>query len=117
MKRNYTKETLTILNNEINAYRVESDTNGNPRFVIHFLDLLTEDEQVRVVNETKSLREKYPNQWINSIDRLFDAALTKARKIGGVKYRAKWFGGGIVFQSYNLSEDLERLFKVGKIES
>ena len=112
MNRNYIKETLTVLNNEVNAYRVDNDINGNPRYVIHFLDLLTEDEQVRVDNETKALREKYPNQWISSIDRLFDAALAKARKIGGVKYRAKWFGGGIVVQSYNLREDLEHLFEV-----
>ena len=112
MKRNYIQETITVSNNEINAYRIESDINGNPRYVIHFLDLLTEDEQVRVDNETKALREKYPNQWISATERLFSASLSKARKIGGVKYRAKWFGGGIVFQSYNLSEDLERLFKV-----
>ena len=112
MNRNYIKETLTALNNEVNAYRVECDINGNPRYVIHFLDLLTSDERVKVDNETKSLREKYPNQWISSTERLFSASLSKARKIGGTKYRAKWFGGGIVFQSYNLSQDLEHLFKV-----
>lgn len=29
-------------------------------------------------------------------------------KIPGLKkYRAKWFGGGYVFQSYNLEQDLE----------
>lgn len=67
-----------IINN-IEVFRVENDVNGNPRYVIHFLD----------VSEN------------------YNEALFKARKIGGKKYRAKWFGGGIVFSSYNLNEDLK----------
>lgn len=67
-----------IINN-IEVFRVKNDVNGNPRYIIHFLD----------VSEN------------------YDEALCKARKIGGKKYRAKWFGGGIVFSSYNLNEDLK----------
>lgn len=36
-------------------------------------------------------------------------------KIKGLtKYRAKWFGGGYVFQSYNLYKDLEHYLKLVK---
>ena len=73
--------------NGIDFYRIENDVNGNPRYVIHFLDIpLTEEE-----------REQ--NVLIH-----YEIALKKARKIGGKKYTAKWFGGGIVFQSYSLEE-------------
>ena len=65
--------------NDVEVFRVENDVNGNPRYIIHFLD----------VSEN------------------YNEALFKARKIGGKKYRAKWFGGGIVFSSYNLNEDLK----------
>ena len=65
--------------NGVEVFRIENDVNGNPRYVIHFLDL----------------SENY------------NESLFKARKIGGKKYRAKWFGGGIVFSSYNLNEDLK----------
>lgn len=65
--------------NGIEVFRVDNDVNGNPRYVVHFL----------------SLADNY------------NEALLKARKIGGKKYRAKWFGGGIVFSSYNLNEDLK----------
>jgi hypothetical protein len=54
--------------------RIDNDNNGNPRYVIHWL----------------SLGDSY------------EGAVQFARKFGGQKYRAKWYGGGIVFQSYNI---------------
>ena len=71
----YSSQTI----NDVEVFRVENDTNGNPRYVINFL----------------------------SLSYNYNEALCKARKIGGKKYRAKWFGGGIVFSSYNLNEDLK----------
>ena len=65
--------------NDVEVFRVGNDVNGNPRYIIHFI----------------SLSDNYND------------ALLKASKIGGKKYRAKWFGGGIVFSSYNLNEDLK----------
>ena len=59
--------------------RINNDVNGNPRYVVHFLN----------------------------IDNDYKAAVKKANKIGGRKYHTKSYGGGIVFQSYNL-ERLER---------
>lgn len=80
-KRTTTPIEFTIINN---------DVNGNPRYVVHFLDLLTSEEQAGL-----SISERY------------QLAVKKANKIGGKKYNTKKYGGGIVFQSYNLP-DLER---------
>lgn len=77
-----TRHTVTLSNNEtVTIIQVTNDVNGNPRYVIHFLD----------VADT------------------YDEALKLSRKIGGRKYTAKWFGGGIVFSTYNLERDLETL--------
>jgi len=65
--------------------RINNDVNGNPRYVCHFLQLLTYNED----NNTK-------------IDIKYNMAVKRANKIGGRKYHAKSYGGGIVFQSYNL---------------
>ena len=54
--------------------RIKNDTNGNPRFVVHYLQ----------VAET------------------YERALYLARKIGGRKFHNKQYGGGIAFQSYNI---------------
>ena len=54
--------------------RINNYTNGNPRFVVHYLQ----------VAET------------------YERALYLARKIGGRKFHNKQYGGGIAFQSYNI---------------
>ena len=60
---------------EIEVFRVKkNDINGNPRYIIHFLEL----------------------------DSNYKKALAKSRIFGGKKYMGKDFGGGIVFQSYNV---------------
>ena len=64
--------------------RVNNDVNGNPRYVLHFLDILNNEE-----NSFLPFSKKY------------EYALKKAKIIGGKKYHNKQFGGGIVFQSYN----------------
>lgn len=61
--------------------RVNNDVYGNPRYVTHFLSLLNEEEQT-LSN--------------------YNLAVKRANKLGGKKYRGKDFGGGIVFQSYDL---------------
>jgi hypothetical protein len=58
-------------------HRINSDVNGNPRYVLHWIDL------------------GLPT---------YEEALTAARKVGGRKYHNKSFGGGIAFQSYSLAE-------------
>lgn len=68
--------------------RVNSDINGNPRYVTHFLNIPIEGDGLTV-------SQKY------------NLAVKKANKIGGRKYNTKAFGGGIVFTSYNIN-DLEK---------
>lgn len=69
--------------------RIANDLNGNPRYVIHFLELLTANER-----------------WYSNLDisEKYQLAIKKANKIGGKKYHNKSYGGGIVFQSYNLDQ-------------
>jgi hypothetical protein len=53
--------------------RINNDINGNPRYVIHFLQLSND----------------------------YTRALYLAKQLGGKKFHNKQYGGGIVFQSYN----------------
>lgn len=79
MKKNYRyEETHTVQGKTITTFRIDNDTNGNPRYVVHFTDL------------NISLWD-YDN-----INKLY----------GFKKYTAKWFGGGVVFQSYNIEDTL-----------
>lgn len=79
MKKNFKyEETVTVNRNEITAFRIENDNNGNPRYVVHFNDLGI-------------------SLWdYDEINKLY----------GFKKYTAKWFGGGVVFQSYNIEETI-----------
>jgi hypothetical protein len=61
--------------------------------VVHFLDLL--NDQV--------LAENF------SLDTKWDLAVRLAKKVGGIIYRGKDFGGGIVFQSYNIQETINKV--------
>ena len=73
--------------------RIKSDINGNPRRVIHFLELVTEQD-----------REEAKGQDFAGVSYLYARALHRARRIGGRKFHNKQFGGGIVFQSYSDNE-------------
>lgn len=79
---------------QIELTRINNDVNGNPRYCVHFLDLLSNTE-----NDPKT-----------SINKRFNLALQKAKTIGGSKYRGKQYGGMIVFQSYN-TNDLTKQIK------
>ena len=76
-----------------NFTRIKGDVNGNPRYVIHFLQLLTEKEK----SDDSNIKERY------------GIAVKRANKIGGRKYHTKAYGGGIVFQSYNLYETIKHI--------
>lgn len=80
--------------------RVNSDINGNPRFVIHFLNLLTEEEKSTEFWEIHGL---------NTIPLQYSIACKRANKIGGRKYHTKAYGGGIVFSSYALDDTEESI--------
>ena len=69
-----TSNSLTHTINKIDFKRVNNDINGNPRYVCHFLNIADNYEQ----------------------------AVKLANTIGGKKFHNKQYGGGIVFQSYNI---------------
>lgn len=79
MKKNYRYvEMVNVQGQEIETFRIDNDINGNPRYVVHFMDLGI------------GLKD------YDKINKLY----------GFKKYTAKWFGGGIVFQSYNIQDTL-----------
>ena len=44
-----------------------------------------------------------------NIDDNYGIAVKKANSIGGRKYHTKQYGGGIVFQSYNIEDTAKRI--------
>lgn len=78
----YIKESLVRINN---------DVNGNPRYVLHFFQMFSDEENER-------LRGAF------TINERYAMAVARAKHIGGRKYSTKSYGGGVVFQSYNTDE-------------
>ena len=78
-----------------NFTRINNDVNGNPRYVVHFLDIINEEERMSI-----------------PFTKLYDYAIKKAKKIGGKKYSNKSYGGGIVFQSYNIEDTWNKIQKL-----
>lgn len=72
--------------------RIKNDGNGNPRFVIHFLNFITRAEKCAPFRGD-----------------LYEVALKRSRKLGGRKFHNKQYGGGIAFQSYNTDNLLDRI--------
>ena len=66
---------------QIDFTRVNNDVNGNPRYVCHFLNIADD----------------------------YATAVKLANKIGGRKYHNKSYGGGIVFQSYNIDRTAQQI--------
>jgi len=79
----------------IRLTRINNDVNGNPRYVVHFFELLNDEE-----NNFLPFSKKY------------EYALKKAKKIGGRKFHNKQYGGGIVFQSYNTDNLKEQIIDI-----
>jgi hypothetical protein len=79
----------------IKLTRVNNDVNGNPRYVLHFLEILNKEEEAFLPFSKK-----------------YDYALKKAKIIGGRKFHNKQYGGGIVFQSYNTDNLKENIIDV-----
>lgn len=67
--------------------KISHDVNGNPRYVCHYMNLLTDEEKINL-----AWNERYP------------MACKRANTIGGRKYHNRQYGGGIVFQSYSIQE-------------
>lgn len=68
--------------------RINNDTNGNPRFVVHYLQMAD----------------------------TYERALYLGRQLGGRKFHNKQYGGGIAFQSYNTDKLAERIAQIREAE-
>lgn len=68
--------------------RINNDTNGNPRFVVHYLQMAD----------------------------TYERALYLGRQLGGRKFHNKQYGGGIAFQSYNTNKLAERIAQIREAE-
>ena len=90
---------FTNLEKEVSFYRMNNDINGNPRYACHFLELLTEQDR-------EQQRENKESFIVNS---MYELALNRAKAIGGKKFHNKQFGGGIIFQSYNLNDEVKSI--------
>lgn len=73
--------------------RVNNDTYGNPRYVIHFLNLIPSDFEFIGVSQKYDLV----------------LSINKKLGLGGRKFHNKQYGGGLVFQSYNLTHTIKFL--------
>ena len=74
-----------------NFTRVNNNSSGNPRYVVHFLELLP----------------KGVHSWeIGGVSEAYATALTHAKKHGGKKYHCRAYGGGVAFQVWNPAKDL-----------
>ncbi len=69
--------------------RVNNDTNGNHRYVIHFIAFVPAN--------------------MNGINDSYRFAVRWANKLGGRKFHNKQYVGGIVFQSYSLPNLCKRI--------
>ena len=68
----------------IDFARAKNDINGNPRYICHFLNIAND----------------------------YEIAINIANKIGGRKYHNKQYGGGLIFQSYNIDTTAEKVKSV-----
>lgn len=74
------------MNTTINFKRINNDVNGNPRYVFHYLNIANE----------------------------YQTVLKLAKQIGGKKFHNKQYGGGIVIQSYNISQTEKQILELRK---
>ena len=79
--------------------KIKHDVNGNPRYVMHFIKLVSD-------NEVKAAE----NMGIEFVGWQYKQALKRSRKYGGKKFHNRQFGGGIVFGCvFNLQDLCDKL--------
>lgn len=95
---------------KIDFTRVNNDVNGNPRYVCHFRELITANERGYAYQD-EDIDSSKPVLSLG-ISEQYELALKKAKTIGGRKFHNKQYGGGIVFQSYNIRETEKDILKL-----
>jgi hypothetical protein len=88
----------TTTQTEITFTRVNNDTNGNPRFVCHFLAFLNDKDEAQIKEDFAASLSINP---FRLTEFKYDIALQRSRQLGGKKFHNKQYGGGIVFQMYS----------------
>ena len=83
----YTKDTYR----DVEFYNIEPDTYGNPRVVVWYGDI--------------PFRDRFDGELFCGYQSAHFAH--SAKVLGGKRYRGKWFGGGIVLQSYGLKRAID----------
>lgn len=99
-------ETTLTPYKEIEFTRINNDTNGNPRYVCHFLAFITPEDDARIDAESQMPGYKF-GRILYALDEKYKLAVKRANKLGGRKFHNKQYGGGVSFQSYNI-KDLEK---------
>lgn len=100
------------MSNQVEFTRINSDINGNPRYVCHFNNFVNDKDREEALILQRNGRVK------SFIDEMYRVALIRAEKLGGRKFHNKQYGGGIVFQSYNidlLSKEIIETYGVNNI--
>ena len=77
------RKQIDTTGHDFNIWQIDHDINGNARYVVHYLTIPFQDDVTQPF-------------YINQNNHIEHAR----RALYGKKYRAKWFGGGIVFQAY-----------------
>jgi len=97
--------------NGIEFTRINNDVNGNPRYVCHFSSLLNDTDEEQIKQDFAASLSINPFKKLNF---MYELAVSRAKKIGGKKYHAKQYGGGIVFQPYNIESLAQSIQKLTK---
>lgn len=96
------------MSNKIEFTRVNNDVNGNPRYVCHFLNIPLSKLDLSIIEDKITIAKSLDRCIIGmETNLMYQFALKNAKKLGGKKFHNKQYGGGIVFQSYNI-QDTER---------
>lgn len=85
---------MTQTQTQIELTRVGCDNVGNSRYVVHFLNLITDKDK-----EEAAMLSKTCSPFNFTTHYEYEIAVNKSRTIGGKRYKAKHYGGGIVFTS------------------
>lgn len=91
------KETV----NGITFYHANNDVNGNPRCIVHWVDLITDTEKSRGL----------------TVDIGYKLACKRANKLGGRKYMGKDFGGGVIFNNCSIDSEADMEWLANRIKN
>ena len=89
--------TVTTPTGEVDVYRAPNDHNANPRYVVHF--------------GAVPFRERYLLETF--MEYLYAHKRHAKAAFFGRDYKGRQFGGGIVFQSYSVAEDVRNAIAKG----